>query len=191
MTKIKQKKNKTTTKKRLSFKDKLKDASFKKDLFICVPVIVFTIIISIMIFHNINYNLWFDMLSIEERQEYLTGETSKLISGTIKNYKIVSINHTKITVEKRMGKSVQQIEVPAFTFVYEDNYGKLYTEKGLWISDETCSQIVIGSEDLYIVDENKICTFKYLQLSKETMKNLGIAENYGADKFKDKDSHFR
>lgn len=175
-----------------TFDKKNKSIEFVINLFSCGFVVVLLLIISLMFSNNICYNIWFDKLSIEERHEYLSGETSKLIGGAIENFEITSINKTKTTVKLR-GRGAGTMEVPAYTFVYEDRYGKEYTEKDLWVNDETSSQIILGDKDLYIIDENKICAFKYLQLTEETMRNLGIADEYGIEKNedKDKDAHFR
>lgn len=188
--------NSNTSNKKKTNKEKNTDENFKhlisfKEIFSGIVALGIIFAFLTVFMWNVGYNIWFDKLSVEERQEYLSGDDSKLFTGVIETFEVKSISKTTLNVKEKRGKGYVTMKVAGYIIEYEDKYGKKYKIDDFYINDAKSSQIFVGNEDLLTIDKNKLCTFRYLQLTEKTLRELGIEEEYKVNPSKDKDTHYR
>lgn len=99
-----------------------------------------------------------------------------------KEYEVLNVGNYMEVSTNGFGAVINQY--PAYYFTYIDENGVLHdetihhTEQGLW-------KVCIGEENKYVEKENRGGTYRYLYLTKETLRNmsgLGVRSEQCNDK---------
>lgn len=112
------------------------------------------------------YNNWYSSLSPEEQQ----AEKEK----HIQRYEVINADKYIQTKTNGFG-GVTGSEV-CYTFQYIDN-GKLKTVDGFRDLEYGLTRVIIGDKNMYIIDDSGVDTYRYLQLTKETLSKMNLVSN--------------
>lgn len=107
------------------------------------------------------YNDWYNSLSVEEQAI----EKEKYI----KRYEVLNVHKYIQTQTNRYG-GVTGSEI-CYTFQYVDDSG-LKTVDNFRDLEYGLTRVIIGDENMYIIDDFNTDTYRYLQLTEETLRNL-------------------
>ena len=122
---------------------------------------------------SIQHQKWLDSLSPEELAAYEAEQEAERQSH-IYEYEILSVSQYVKNVTNGFG-GVVRTEV-CYTFCYLDE-GTLNQVDDFSHFENGLTKLVIGDSDKYIVDTNGADTYRYLQLTEETLKNIKTLSN--------------
>ena len=111
----------------------------------------------------------FNSLTPEQQQVYIEQEEARK-EANIHRYEIVSV-FRYVDVKTNQFGGVIDTDI-CYAFEYLDNSGALHSESGFKHLEGGLTKVIIGDENLYIIDENGVDNHYYLQLTKETIAKI-------------------
>lgn len=117
------------------------------------------------------FNNWYASLSAEEKAEY-NAEQARKREANIYRYEVVGVSKYVKTETNHFGAVTDTDICYEFQYISGNSLKHVsdfeHLEYGL-------TKVIIGDKDMYIVDKNSIDTYRYLQLTKETLASLKTA----------------
>lgn len=150
--------------------DKVKNLFFDwfPEILIGLIVIILTAFIAYGFSEQRKQNEWYKSLTVDEKAEYDAQQAAKK-ENNILRYEVISVSKYIKNTTNRFG-GIVDTEV-CYTFQYLDN-GVLKNVTDFTHHEHGLSKVIIGDTDMYIIDNNSLDQYRYLQLSEETLKKL-------------------
>ena len=117
------------------------------------------------------YNAWYNSLSPEEQAKEQARIAAKR-EERIQRYEVFSVSQYVRNETNQFGAITDTDICYAFSYIAGNN---LQHVDGFEHLDYGLTKVIIGDKDMYIVDTNGADTHRYLQLTKETLKNIKIS----------------
>lgn len=114
----------------------------------------------------VKYNKWYESLTPAEKEAYEIQKQQEYESR-IQRYEVVSVHKYTKDITNNFGGVIRTEVCYSFTYISED---KLYSVDDFQHFDYGLTKVIIGDNDLYIINNNE--TTRTLQLTKETFANI-------------------
>ena len=137
-------------------------------IFGIVMLVLISVMIGFAVHKDAEHKKWLANLSPEELAAYEAEQEAER-QKNIHKYEIISVSQYVKNVTNKLG-GVVRTEV-CYTFCYLEN-GVLQQVDDFTHLENGLTQLVIGDSNMYIVDANGANTYRYLQLTEETLKNI-------------------
>ena len=121
---------------------------------------------------NKEYEIYYASLS-EEEKKAVDAENAAKEEAKKTRYEVVSVFKYAKNQTNNFG-GVIKTEI-AYSFDYIDKDGNLRTEKDFINREGSLSQIIIGDCNQYIIEDKGLDTYRYLQLTKETLQKMNAS----------------
>ena len=141
-------------------------------LVLAVSTLCLIIIISVGVTKKINHEKWYDSLTAEEKLVYDMEQEQKR-EANISRYEVVHAAQYVRTETNQFG-GVTDTDI-CYTFQYLQG-DTLKSVDGFEHLEYGLTKVIVGDSDMYIIDRNGVDEYRYLQLTKETLKNIELKE---------------
>lgn len=137
--------------------------------FIVILAVTSYLLLTNINFEDFGYKWWFDGLNQREQQEYLEGYKSGFSDGSISHRNVISVEIENDNGFANLDNSRLTLTLSLETKNLKSTYTFIY-------GDTLCSKIVKGDKNLLTIDKRYFKEYQYLQLTQETLDELGITE---------------
>lgn len=137
-----------------------------------IPILCLIVFVSVGITKSVEHDEWYNSLSVEEKLEYDRQQAQKR-EENIYRYEVIGVAQYVRTETNQFG-GVTDTDI-CYTFQYLQG-DKLKSVDGFEHLEYGLTKVIVGDSNMYIVDKNGIDEYRYLQLTKDTLKNIKMGE---------------
>ncbi len=137
-------------------------------LVLAVPLLCLIILVAAGVTKSVEHKEWYNSLSEEEKIAF-DAEQEQKREANIHRYEVIGVAQYVRTETNQFGGVTDTDICYTFQYLHGD---KLKSVDGFEHLEYGLTKVIIGDEDMYIIDTNGIDEYRYLQLTKETLQNI-------------------